>query len=109
MHIIQDSDDAQTLTIIPRELRDGAGFISFTDKTTKETFTYNGTWTIDRYYNQMSIAMPDLIEGHTYTISCGYDAVEIYRGFALCTNQTTYSLHDGEYTERTSTNDYIIL
>lgn len=109
MTILQDTDTPQTVKFIPRVLNTGTGFATFTDKTTKEVFTYAVTLTIDRYYNEFTHALTDLVEGHTYTLSFGKDADETFRGFALCTNQSEYSVHDGEYTERTTTNDYIIL
>lgn len=108
MIIVADSNDAQEVKFIPRELYTGTGFANFTDKQTKETFEYEVTLVVDRYYNYFSEAMADLIEGHNYDVSIGYGATEIYSALALCTNQSTYSVHNGDFTERTTVNDYVI-
>lgn len=108
MIVVLDSDTAQEVKFIPRELYEGTGFANFKDKTTKETFTYAVQLLIDRYYNYFSFAMTDLVEGHTYDVSIGYGSTTTYKGFALCTNQSTYSVHNNDFTERSTTNDYII-
>ena len=109
MIIVQDTDSAQEVKFIPRELYSGVGVATFTDKTTKEVFTYSVDLLIDRYYVYFSEAMTDLLEDHSYEVIITDGTNEIYRALAFCTNQSGYSINNGQFTERTTTNDYIIL
>jgi hypothetical protein len=109
MLIVSDSDSAQEVKFIPRSLTEGVATAYFIDKTSKTSYSYSVTLFKDRYYLYFSEAMADLVEGHTYEFYVKSGSDELYRGFALCTNQSNYSINNGEFTQRSTTNDYIIL
>jgi hypothetical protein len=124
MILIEPSTEIQSdVSFIAREIYTGTATATFTDKTTKESFAYTVTIATatngyKSYFTPIGAIMDDVVHGHTYTLVVTYDDrgtdVELFRGLCLCTNQTdggqsVYDPNSGEFTERTTTNDYIIL
>lgn len=111
MIVLQEVATAQTVSFIAREEYEGAGVAYFTDETTQEVFTYVVSFLMDRYYTYFTRILGDLKQDHEYSFlvtKTGAEEIEIFRGKVFCTNQIDYSINNGAFIERTSTNDFII-
>ena len=105
---LQETGDTQTVKFIPRTSSAGSGTAYFIDQTSGTEYSYAVTITADRHYNQFVVAMSDLVEDHYYDVVIhDSGASEIYRGLAFVTNQSTYDINNGVFTERSTTNDFI--
>ena len=107
MIIFEESVSNQTIYFIPREY--AADVLTLTDEQTNETFTYNITPLVSDHYLVVTETF-DTIEGHTYRLKVYNGSDVVYRDMVFCTNQTlsTFSVNNGEYTQSSSNNDYII-
>ena len=110
MHILQESASPQNIKVIPRSHPSSVTF-QLTDESTNTTatpavtvanadgfMTITGTFSLKdgRYY------MFDVLDGATL----------VYRGRVFVTSQTDfdkYTVNENQYTEHTSTNDFVIL
>lgn len=109
MIILQDTNNAQSFSIIPRFYT--ADNITFTGESTGVTDAYTISATTDRYY-QVITGTFDLVEGNYYTLKVYNDTNEvIYRDRVFVTNQTvsTYSVNDNIYVDYTTDNEFIII
>jgi len=107
MIILQDTTNTQSFSIIPRFYT--AESISFTSESTGATLSYAVTPVLDRYYHVIS-GVFNLVEGNYYTLKVYDDSNEVvYRDKVFVTNQTTYSVNDGEYITHTTDNEFIII
>jgi hypothetical protein len=103
---LQQSASSQTFKIIPRTL--AATSMILTDESTGISVTYSITPTIDRYYLVIS-KIVSLVEGRNYTLSVLNSATEVFKGKVFCTNQTDFSINDGEYIQNSTNNNFIII
>jgi len=63
----------------------------------------------NEYYLGATITLT-VAEGEFYDIALNdIDGLECYRGKVFVTDQADYSINDGEFTERSTDNDYITL
>lgn len=112
MIILTTSTDPQEVKYIPRTLVLGTCYYSLIDEAENTTTTGTVTTSLDRYYNLFTEAFT-LIEGRTYILKVFSDSgrtVNIFIGKVFCTDQTVadYSINDGVYNERTTTNEYAL-
>ena len=106
MIILEESALAQEFNIIPRVNAADKVVITGIEGDTEYLFTPTYT----SYYMIVS-GVFDLKEGQQYTFIVYDDTDEVHRGRIFCTNQdiNNFSINDGEYTETTSNNDFIIV
>ena len=110
MILLQETASEQDVKFIGRELYSGSGYVHITDELLNTTTEYNSvTFFIDRHYTTFSLAMPVLKEDRKFVIVAGYGATELYRGNIFVTNQSNYSINNGLFTERSTTNQFIVL
>lgn len=109
--VLQESGSNQTVKFIGRSLFTGSGSVVFTDETTNETHTYTPTMITDRHYTYFEETMGDLVEDHNYLMVVSGGGNELYRTNVFVTNQSidSYSINNGAYTERSSTNEFVVL
>ena len=96
MIILKETNNPQTLNIIPRK---GATNLRFTDEQTNEVFSVNvlgqGIQVDMGYYTAITIDFPFLKENHTYALEAFTevfqfpDSIEItrYKDLVFCTNE----------------------
>jgi len=112
MKILLESTDSQTLKIIPRSYADLVDVV-ITIEDSKEVTTLEDVATISNLGYLEIPSVFDLKEDTFYSfevwdLDAGEQNETIYKGKIFCTNQTDYSLNDGQYSERTRTNEYKI-
>ena len=110
MIILIEDAGAQTVKFIARSLETGAATAVFTDEQENTDYSYSVTLQTDRYYTYFSKALPDLVDDRHYMLSVTYGATEIFRGKVFCTDQTpaSYTINNSQFTQRTTTNEYIL-
>lgn len=111
MIYLQDTDNPQEVKFIARSLETGSATVTFTDEQQNTTITDTVTLQTDRYYTCFSQAIPELKDDRFYMMVVTYSGSEIYRSKVFVTNQTvaSYSINDGKYEERETTNAYKLL
>lgn len=114
MIILQETAAAQTLRVIPREYTTTTTYtVDITsDSENKNIYSlaYTNQFTLDRYWYNISAAMPNLEQDNFYTLRItDAAAAEVFRGRIFCTNQTIsdYSVNAAQYTTTTSTNEFL--
>ena len=111
MKVLTTSEEAQTLTIIPRSYASTVSVV-LRDETTNEVTTYtNISTTQNKGYLSLSNAF-SLVENTFYELTVKEGSNVIYKDKIFCTDQAvaSYSVNDGVYTtENTYDNEYIIL
>tara|TARA_R100001163_G_C5049992_1_gene186875 strand:+ start:980 stop:1330 length:351 start_codon:yes stop_codon:yes gene_type:complete len=116
MIVLKETTDSQTIKFIPRRWVSGNNYnIKIINETTnKEVYNQNSTAiTENLYYNQFS-AVFSLKEDTYYTITITGVTVTgvVFEGKIYCTNQVDlpeYTINSGQYTEHSTTNEYIII
>jgi hypothetical protein len=134
MIVLTTSTNAQELKFIPRNY--AADSIVLTDEETNTSTTISATFTKESYYLKSDIsfslkkdkfyslkvyksAVSDFVErvtnddGTVESQSCiqiDINKVLVYKDKIFCTDQVIkdYSIHNGIYTQRESTNEYIV-
>lgn len=108
MIILKDQVAAQTFKFIPRELSADSMVLKL-EGSDIET-TVNITPTIDRYYLSVNEALT-LIENNFYQLTVYNGADVVYKDKIFCTNQVIadYTVNENEYTENTTTNEWVII
>ena len=106
MIILEESALTQEFNIIPR--KNAADKVVITGIEGDTEYLFIPTYT--SYYMTVS-GIFNLKEGQQYTFIVYDDTDEVHRGRIFCTNQdiNNFSINDGEYTETTSNNDFIIV
>ena len=106
MIILRASGLTQTFNVIPRSYFADSIVITGVEGST----TYAVTSSQDGRYLTFD-KIVTLIEGQFYTLSVLFGTDIVYKDRIFCTNQTIadYTIHNNEYTEESSNNDYIIV
>ena len=114
MIVLQETVSSQTIKFIPRELFAGSVDVVLRDKQLNTTTTYNMTTTVDRYYIESS-GVFTLKEDRGYfmqVFKTGGQTLAnlLFRSEVFVTNQVlaNYSINAGDFTERETTNDYVV-
>mgnify|MGYP003630561979 FL=1 len=113
MTILEDSNNNQTIKVIPREYTSTTTYaVNITsDSENSNVFTQNYTnqFTLDKYWYEFTDAFPNLEEDNFYTLTISSPSKEVFRGRIFCTNQTisSYSVNSGQYTTTTSSNEFV--
>ena len=108
MIYLQETASAQTVKFLARSLSTGTATSVFLDETEGTTTTDTVSLLSDRYYTYFSQAIPELQEDRHYILTVTASSIEIFRGKVFVTNQTVidYSINNGVYTERSTTNEF---
>lgn len=111
MIYLQESASAQTVKFVGRSLETGSATVVFTDEQQNSTITDTVTLQTDRYYTFFSQAIPELKEDRFYMMTVTHNTVELFKGKVFVTNQTPseYSITNGLFEERNTTNEFILL
>ena len=113
MIILQESNNSQTIRVIPREYTASTTYaVNITsDSENKNVYSqnYTGQFTETKYYYELSGAFSNLEQDNFYTLKITSPTQEVFRGRIFCTNQTIsdYSVNSGQYTTTTSTNEFV--
>ncbi len=108
MIILQSSVSSQTFTFIPRTL--AATSMVVEDEAENTSVTTSITPTVSTYYLSVTETLT-LVEGRFYTLKVLNGSDVVYKDKIFCTNQTVadYSINNGEYTENTTSSEYVII
>ncbi len=108
MIILQSSVSSQTFTFIPRTL--AATSMVVEDEAENTSVTTSITPTVSTYYLSVTGTLT-LVEGRFYTLKVLNGSDVVYKDKIFCTNQTVadYSINNGEYTENTTSSEYVII
>ena len=108
MVILTTSTSAQTFKFIPRSLTYDGLYV--TDESTNTTATISITSSASNDYYETITASYTLVEGRFYTLEVKNGSDIVFKGKIFCTDQTvsTYSVNYNNYTQHTTTNDFII-
>tara|TARA_S200002703_G_scaffold46678_1_gene40487 strand:+ start:703 stop:1041 length:339 start_codon:yes stop_codon:yes gene_type:complete len=112
MIILQESSSSQTISFIPREYSSGTTYnVKIVNESNGKTIYDVDTTSITEnlYYNQYT-AVLNLKQDNFYMLTItGSDVV--YKDKIFCTNQTasSYSVNNNEYTQQTSSNEFIFI
>tara|TARA_R110002012_G_scaffold295861_1_gene492676 strand:- start:1473 stop:1826 length:354 start_codon:yes stop_codon:yes gene_type:complete len=113
MTILEESNNNQTIKVIPREYTASTTYaVKITsDSENKNVFSqnYTGQFTLTKYYYELTGAFPNLEQDNFYTLRITSPTQEVFRGRIFCTNQTIsdFSVNSGQYTTNTSTNEFV--
>lgn len=116
---LKPSDATKSFEIITRTNTIDLLTTFIRDEQTNETVEYDLTYTIDPNTQYVIVSGEiDVIEGHTYEIKVQKTDtnLDVFKGKIFATDQTIdqsdnerYSINDGEYTEHSNENEFIIL
>ena len=108
MILLQETGSAQLVQFIGRSEATGAAKAYFTNEETNTTYTYDVTLSTSTNYTQFTEVLGDLLEDKNYFLIVEQSNTELYRGNVFVTNQSGYSINNGEFLERTTTNDFLV-
>tara|TARA_B100001250_G_C19607192_1_gene703292 strand:- start:489 stop:866 length:378 start_codon:yes stop_codon:yes gene_type:complete len=125
MIILQSTTSSQTIKFIPREYESSGSNIyniSIKNETTNSE-VYNAdtnSFTLEDYFYKYSAAFTRVKNSVTvssfdqdtfYILTIKKSGSVIYKDKIFCTNQTisSYSVNENEYTQKETTNDFIVL
>ena len=125
MIILQSVTSSQTIKFIPREYEvSGSNIynISITNETTNSSVydVDTNSFTLEDYYYKYAAAFTKEVNGVTvsifdedtfYILTIKKSGGVIYKDKIFCTNQTisSYTVNKNEYTQKETTNDFIVL
>ena len=107
---LQETANSQNIKFLARSLSTGSATTVFHDEgEDKDVATPSVTLFSDRYYTFFDVAIPELKEDRHYTLIITASSVDIHRAKVFVTNQTVadYSINNGEYLERSTTNEFL--
>ena len=112
--VLKETTSPQEVKFIARKQSPLDVRVTFRDEQTNTSTSFLTTLSIDRYYVYFEEVL-DLKEDRRYVMEVTEDVVGptfeqfYYIAKVFCTNQADYSINDGEYVPRETTNDYIVL
>ena len=112
--VLKETTSPQEVKFIPRKFSPLDVKITLRDEQLNTSTSFLTTLSVDRYYAYFE-AILDLKEDRHYVMEITEDVDNptfeqfYYIAKVFCTNQTDYSINDGQYTPRETTNDYIVL
>lgn len=108
MIVLQETNNAQTFSFIPRSDSYNALFLT-DDQTNVEVEVTIDDNTVGDYINTITATF-DLKEGHFYNLVLKDGSDVIYKDKVFCTNQSivTFSVNNGQYVSNSTTNDFIV-
>lgn len=108
MIVLQETNDPQTFSFIPRSDSYDALFLT-DDQTNVEIEVTIDDNVVGDYINTITATF-DLIEGHFYNLVLKDGADVVYKDKVFCTNQpvVSFSVNNGQYVSNSTTNDFIV-
>ena len=108
MIVLQETNDPQTFSFIPRSDSYDALFLT-DDQTNVEIEVTIDDNVVGDYINTITATF-DLIEGHFYNLVLKDGSNVVYKDKVFCTNQpiVSFSVNNGQYTSNSTTNDFIV-
>jgi hypothetical protein len=108
MIVLQETNDPQTFSFIPRSDSYDALFLT-DDQTNVEVEVTISSNTIGDYINTITATF-DLTQGHFYNLVLKDGSDVVYKDKVFCTNQpiVSFSVNNGQYTSNSTTNDFIV-
>ena len=108
MIVLQETNDPQTFSFIPRSDSYDSLFLT-DDQTNVEAEVTISSNTIGDYINTITATF-DLKEGHFYNLVLKYGSDVVFKDKVFCTNQpiVSFSVNNGQYTSNSTTNDFIV-
>jgi len=108
MIVLQETNDPQTFSFIPRSDSYDALFLT-DDQTNVEIEVTIDDSVVGDYINTITATF-DLIEGHFYNLVLKDGADVVYKDKVFCTNQpvVSFSVNNGQYVSNSTTNDFIV-
>jgi hypothetical protein len=108
MIVLQETNDPQTFSFIPRSDSYDGLFLTDDQTNVEEEVTIDDN-TIGDYINTITATF-DLKEGHFYNLVLKDGADVVYKDKVFCTNQpiVSFSVNNGQYTSNSTTNDFIV-
>tara|TARA_R110001599_G_scaffold211224_1_gene408742 strand:+ start:212 stop:568 length:357 start_codon:yes stop_codon:yes gene_type:complete len=113
MIILQDTNNAQTIKVIPREYTATTTYtVNITsDSQNKLVYTTSqtGQFVQNKYFVEITSNFANLKQDNFYTLRItSPSSNDVFRGRIFCTNQTIsdYSVNSSQYTTTTSTNEF---
>ena len=113
MIILQKSNSNQNIDFIPREYTEGTSYSVkiYNETTNKNIYSSDVTsFTSNLYYYRHTDTFT-LVEDTMYRLEIKDGNTTVYRDKIFCTNQTisSYSINNGQYTEHSQENEFIVL
>lgn len=108
MIVLQETNDPQTFSFIPRSDSYDALFLT-DDQTNVQIEVTIDDNVVGDYINTITATF-DLIEGHFYNLVLKDGADVVYKDKVFCTNQpvVSFSVNNGQYVSNSTTNDFIV-
>ena len=108
MIVLQETNDPQTFSFIPRSDSYDALFLT-DDQTNVEIEVTIDNNVVGDYINTITATF-DLIEGHFYNLVLKDGSDVVYKDKVFCTNQpvVSFSVNNGQYVSNSTTNDFIV-
>ena len=108
MIVLQETNDPQTFSFIPRSDSYDGLFLT-DDQTNVEVEVTISSNTIGDYINTITATF-DLTQGHFYNLVLKDGSDVVYKDKVFCTNQpiVSFSVNNGQYTSNSTTNDFIV-
>lgn len=108
MIVLQETNDPQTFSFIPRSDSYDALFLTDDQTNVEEEVTISSN-TIGDYVNTITATF-DLKEGHFYNLVLKDGSDVVFKDKVFCTNQpiVSFSVNNGQYTSNSTTNDFIV-
>jgi len=108
MIVLQETNDPQTFSFIPRSDSYDALFLT-DDQTNVEIEVTIDDSVVGDYINTITATF-DIIEGHFYNLVLKDGADVVYKDKVFCTNQpvVSFSVNNGQYVSNSTTNDFIV-
>jgi len=108
MIVLQETNDPQTFSFIPRSDSYDALFLT-DDQTNVEIEVTIDDSVVGDYINTITATF-DLTEGHFYNLVLKDGADVVYKDKVFCTNQpvVSFSVNNGQYVSNSTTNDFIV-
>lgn len=97
---------SQSFNIIPRVYV--ADTLTLKNETTGVETEYEITPLTNSYFMYITATL-DLTEDTFYVLKVFNNGEEVFRDRAFCTNQTDYSINEGQYVTYTTTNEFVVI
>lgn len=113
MIVLQESASAQNLNFIMRSFTSGSTYNVVIKDEQKNTEIYNQNVTSiteNLYYNRLN-AIFNVKQDNYYTLTIKSGSNVVLKDRIFCTNQTisSYTVNDSQYTEHSTTNEFIFI
>jgi len=109
MIILQESGSAQNIDFIPRSFVSGGSYVVTIDDEQTGKNIHNATTTSITevlYFNRYNATFTTK-QDNFYVLTIKSSSDVIFKDRIFCTNQTDYSINNGEYQQTESNNDFI--